>query len=626
MGIYLLEHPDGIAKWRDVLATTGQGVLSVVHDVLLEAPVFAVNARELLDAVLPDLAASDGILLRRLLTRFLAFATIPNAEMVAVARSVGMDGNNARATYRAPYWPYWIGMLAFLHAHRSVVLRIAPGEIARVVEMWLSFAPKRAILRAETAELAVLLGRHALSTRDIYSGRESEGERERLYTCALAAAHERADDVATIALIAAERAPEAAPPTDSTLPRRRKARQRGLFGVPGAVRRPWPDGPRSRVDEAFQNVVLDGLAIRELYNVRPLVGREVVLATIIDAPREEGWDDNWICRMELDLVNRHKWFPALYIHGPFLMCLRDHFDEGVELIARLVEFAADRAGEHALLELNERRALAIADSQPKTEAAESMLTAAPRQIDLFDGECTRTYSGDERIYGWSAGIGNPPQAVEAALMALEQHFYQRLDGGEDVTEEIAAVLARSRSVALLGVLCDVAKRERALFEGPLRVLLSAPEIYTWEITKMVHGRAHLMIGARDKGEWFFDLARKFHGLEHRRSDLRHIAVSLLLQRQAMRDYFVRLREHWQSREAESDPVSDMTEQLVVALDPGNYQMREDPKHGFVLVNVEAERAQAARADELQAMNDRMMITSFPMRCRAILDEEVETER
>ena len=510
-------------------------------------------------------------------------------------------------------------MLAFLHEHRALVLPAAPCEVARVVEMWLAFAPKGSVRRDEAAELAILLGHHALSTRETYGGREWKSERERFYACALAAAHERTDDVVAIALRASERQAVAATPgaAAATPPPRRR---RGMFGGTGVMRGPWPDGPRARVDEALQNVLLDGAAVMDLYRARPTAAREVVLANLIQEPVEEDWNDHWMDRRELGIVNRHKWLPSLYTQGPFLGCLRENFTEGLEVVARLVEFAAARERDDARREVSAWRARAIAEGQPEAQVDQLLDEALSRQVVLIDGDRTRAFSGDERVYGWSAGLGNPPDAVESALMALEQYFYQRLDDGKDVAGEIAAVLARCESVALLGVLCDIGKRQRTLFEGPLRSLLSAPELYAWEITKLVHGRTHLMIGAFDKGEWFIKLARQFHSLEHRKIDLRNVAISLMLQRPAMREYFDRVRTAWSAAPQVRGRIAELRQQLAISLEIKNYEVREDPEHGTVLVNVAALQVQEARADERRAMDDHMVVTTFPMRCRTILDE------
>ncbi len=210
--VHLLEGSDTVEEWRSALLSFGADGFGVVYDLLLEAPVFAANPRPLLEAILPDLLANSGVLLRRLLTRFLAFATVPNLEMVAIAKAAGLDESTARATYRSPYWPYWLDVLRFLHAHRVEALAVAPCELARVVELWMQFAPHGSVLRTEMAELGVLLGRHALDTREVYGDREWQSERQRFYRCALASARERPDEVAEIALIACERRSTSASP------------------------------------------------------------------------------------------------------------------------------------------------------------------------------------------------------------------------------------------------------------------------------------------------------------------------------------------------------------------------------------------------------------------------------
>jgi energy-coupling factor transporter ATP-binding protein EcfA2 len=623
-GIHQLEHSGGAEDWRAVLVALEPDEFGILQDVMLEAPVFAANARTLLDAVLPDLLADNGRFLRRMLTRFLAFATVPNSAMVALAVAVGMERSEARATYRRPYWPLWIDVLEFLHEHRTLIVPSAPREVARVVEMWLEFAPIGSARRTEAAELAVLLGQHALATRDSYGGRQWDDERKRFYKCALAAANERTDEVIAIALNASERQSGTGEANVAHDTGRRKRRGR-VSGGSNTVRGPWPDGPRARVDEAFQSVVLDSTAILGLFRVRPEAAREVLLANLIQEPKEEDWNDHWMDETNLGIVNRHKWLPALYTQGPFLACLLENFAEGLEIIARLVEFAAARNEEQMWHESRESRARAIAEDHAQEQTGHLVDEALSRQVVILDGERTRILAGDGYVYGWSAGLGNPPDAIESALMALEQYFYLRLDEENDIKGEIATVLARCESVALLGVLCDVGKREMSLFEGPMQTLLSAPELYSWEISKLVHGRSHLMIGAFTKGEWFMNLARQFHGLEHRTRDLRQVAISLMIQRPAMREYFDRVRAAWSAVTPQNAGIFELQQQLAVALDFTNYELREDPEHGRVLVNVEAVKIHEARADERRAMEDQMLLSTLPTRFRAILDERQQLD-
>ena len=132
LAIHLLEQPSGLEEWRNMLVSFGPTEFGIIHDLLLEAPVFAANPRPLLEAILPDLLANSGVLLRRLLTRFLAFATVPNLAMVSTVHALGLDENAARATYRSPYWPYWLDVLRLLHAHQAEVIAVAPCEVINI--------------------------------------------------------------------------------------------------------------------------------------------------------------------------------------------------------------------------------------------------------------------------------------------------------------------------------------------------------------------------------------------------------------------------------------------------------------------------------------------------------------
>lgn len=616
LGIHLLERENGVAEWKMLMSSFDSGNLTIVRDLLLEAPAFAMNAGPLLESIFTDLVAGDGVLFQRLLTRFLAFATVPNEQMQEIARSVGLDANVARTSFRQPHWPYWLDVLAVLYAHRDEVLRVAPTEVAKVVEMWLEFVPPGSVRRREAAELAILLGQIAVDTRDEYGDREDS---ERFYKCALLASPERPDEVTHLSRTAAERIPR--PKSSEDKPVELQARPRSMFST-GVMRGPWSDGPLARVDESFQSVVLDTSAIRHLFRVRPAAAREVILATLIDPPHEESWGSSGLHeRRDLDLQSRHKWHPALYTQGPFLVCLRENFGEGLELIMQLVDFATERDGEYSEQSRREWRARAIASGRAEADVDLEVSAVREHRLALLgDDSKILTFAGDAGVYGWSSGHGNPPKAIVAALMALEQYFYLRLDKGEDIADDISAVVTRSRSVALLGVLCDIGKRQPVLFDGPLRFLLSAPELYSWDISKNVGQRSHLMIGAQMQGQQFLELARQFHGMEHRRHDLRRVATQRMLNSGEMKSFFASVRDWWEKRRAQDEQLDEIAEQLELLFNPANYHHRENPKHGTVLINVALEQVQMERAIEHQEMTERMLVMNLPFRCRTILDD------
>ncbi len=616
LGIHLLERQDGADEWKTLMSSFASAEMFIVRDLLLEAPAFAMNARALLDRVFPHLVDGDGELLRRLLRRFLAFATDPHEQRLDVARTFGLDVNEARAVFRFPNGPNWLDMLTVLHAHCDEALSAAACEVARVVEMWLELSPPGAIRRSEAADLAVLLGQRAVDSHDGWRASDPREDRRRFYKCMLLASPERADEVALLARVATERLPKpvVAPAPFVT-----------VFD-PGVIRGPWPDGPLARVDQDFQKVVLEGADFRKLYRERPLIAREVILATLIDAPREEHWGSS---RRDLGLAYC-EWQPSLFTRGPFSLCLRDNFEAGLELIMRLVEFTTEQSSDQATRRMNDRRALASAEGRELDREDDA---TCPNFLLLHDGTTELRFTGDAGSYGWSAGLTLPggysplpPPPVASALMALEQHFYRRLVAGEDVADELTMTFARTRCVAALGVLVDVGRREPTLFSGPLRALLSAPELYSWEIAKRVQGRTHLMIGASMEGRIFMELAQQFHGLEHRKRDLREVATVLMLTSTEMQSFFSSVRAWWERRRVTGELLSAMAEQLNLQLDLANFEIREDPIHGPVVANVAIERVQAAKFDEHRTMNNRMLLMGFPMRCRTILDErQIQTD-
>jgi len=600
LGSYILSEPEGVTAWRELLSSAEQ---AVVHDALLEAPIFTVNAAKILELVWPDLIADDGTLLRRLLKRFLVFATIPNMEQVAVARFVKLDEHTARMECRQPYSPYWPDVLTFLHVHRDAVLDAAPIELARIVEMWLTFAPKGAPQRVAAAELALMLGQRALAARHIHADRDVQRTRARLYNCVLYAAHEYPDDVTKIALAAAERVHDS-----GTV----KTECQGKFpsgaGRARIVRGPWPDGPLSRVDECFQDLVLEGFAIRDLFQVRPAIAREVVLATLIEGPQEVAWPGDEIDPSNLSIAYRGKWAHALPMNGPFLSCLAENFDEGLELIVRFIQFAADRASEATAHERAWRSRM-HAKGDIGTEVS---------HVALLDGTRTLVFSGDERMFGWSAGLGRPPYSVRAALTSLEFYFYGQLKAGQDISDKIHKVLERGRCVAFLGVLCDVGKLQKGLFEDVLRPLLTAPELFVWDSSKVARGRISIMTS----GNGTLDaIARQFHNLPHRECHLRHLAVLLMMQQPAMRSFFEQLKERWQQRRIDDPRLSKWLEQLLLEFNLANYKPHQDPEHGVVLINEEAKRVQLAHTAKIQAADIFDLVTSFPRQCRTVLDSK-----
>jgi hypothetical protein len=612
-GLYFLEHVRDLAKWRTALVSVDNDVTRVVHDLLLDAPVFAVNPRSLLESILPTLLANDGALLRRLFTRFLAFATLPDTKRIAHALTLGFDDARARALFRYPHWPYWLGVIAFVHAHIPDIVPLASVEVANMLEMWLPSIHNVDWAMRPAADIAVALGREALRTCDGYGDRQWHEARRTMYRCALAAASVRPDDVADIALRASARRGidfEAIKAAEAEEKRPRSQAFDLVFRAEGLTD-PWPNGPLRRVDEDFAAVAIEQYSLVSLLHVRPRETREAVLACLIEEPQRRKWRTDFHDRSELNLQQFH-WNPPFYTNGPFLELLQASFVDGLDVIVRLVDFATERELSYRSEEEEIRRA--------QVQEQKGIIDNEVIHTDDIEIEVTekrRTFKGGARVFGWSAGGGNPPETIQAALMALERYFYLEIEGERDVEEKTLAVLRSTSSVAFLRVLIDVGKRLPSLFVTTLRGLLSVPELHEWDVFMTAQGRTWALFGAFDKGKAVIDEARAFHNLEHRKIAMRGLASWLIFMNSTMTDFFTRLVASWPAADPED---SSMAAQLRILLDPANWEDDVDADRRPIKVNRKFMERQSALMQARKQEQSATWRHLLPAQCRMILDD------
>jgi hypothetical protein len=104
------------------------------------------------------------------------------------------------------------------------------------------------------------------------------------------------------------------------------------------------NGPRERVDGAFQAICLDSPSFPALARARPEVALEVLLAVCIEEPQHEnpfGYSHREDCGVE----HWHGGYPPLYFRGPFLLFLREAPEQGLSFVLRRVNFASRRYAE-----------------------------------------------------------------------------------------------------------------------------------------------------------------------------------------------------------------------------------------------------------------------------------------
>ena len=402
--------------------------------------------------IYPILVGDEGVLLRRLLNRFLYVATVPNA-LISVVAGKGKEASSIAATMdRDPDWPLWPALLTFLASHASDVASLAPKEGALIANTWLRKTEPTWRWRKEAALLAVVIAKQYLSSRQPrYRHGEDEGCKAVL--CSLVAAcTERPKEVTSILLPLCNRGPstnKSSEVADEGRSKRRLTLRLPWRSTELPLPPPWPDGPSERVDETIQAVLLDSGVLMPLFPEHAAIAREVILALTIKHPVPTEIDSYYKPFLrDYGTESPHEWDAHIWLRGPFFAFLMQKPDEGLDTILRLVNHATER----------------WAEATGRRERCKTSVTIQ------HEGE-SRELLGDSEVYFWYLDSQCEAHCVVCALMALENWFYLKLEEGKPVAEWIEVIWRKARSVAFCGVLSAVGRRYPELFEGPLKSLL-----------------------------------------------------------------------------------------------------------------------------------------------------------
>jgi hypothetical protein len=614
-GQRLLEHDaNGAAAWLRVYESLSEvpDQTSLMRDLLLESIIFA-NRADLFDRLWPVLAAADGVLLGRLLSRFLHVATIPAERQVPVG-----DVQTAAAWsahFRVPYAPFWPPVLRLLSFHREELPPLARRDAARACALWLQFAPSTWPWRREAAAVAIGLARQ-------FQLLKAEGTRVRgtasvsAFEAALWAAAELPDEVAGLCLELSRRRPEPGSVATRAAARQQDERRRRAGLTPdsvtdhhwrGTFRAAFPDGPTGKVDPDFRKAVWGGHPLAPLIANQPEAAREIVLACVLEPPGYDYEDGLTYGFSNLGMVEIPDHDPPMYFVGPFLTFLQVDPAHGLDCLIRLVNQATlewDRLQHH--------------------HAAPNDAVDEPRNRPLRPGPPTDTveWLGDLQVYGWYRDRFTSSEILVSALMALEKWLYNAMDVHLDVTPHIAQILTQSRSVALLGVLVAVARRHPMLLEGPLQPLLRIWRLYDWDDRLVLDDHAWQIGLMRwtPFGEQVFELVRAWHTMPHRRERFVDTVLRLLFESTSVAAALAAARAEWAGPlPSLAGNDAEMLELLCARLDPANYHVHQLDERRFEL-RLEWPPDLAERTERnLSRSAAGMRQVTLPYRCRQLLD-------
>jgi len=599
-GLHLVEGDEGVAAWSDA-----RNRLKPVADLLLDSVVLAANPRDLLEKLWTTLQDENGAFLRRLLGRFLHVGTYPDPRFACLAGEGDQDvAGWLRANIRLPLWPYWMGMIPFLHDHAQDVVALAPLEVASAASIWLKATKIHGLLRRQAAELALAVGEATWRERLKHPYSDDEAAKKK-YSAALAAMSELPDAVGDFVLRACAR--KLTPEIESG--------EIGKYRAPGTPVRlpssfhtsyqrpqpnPWEDGPKYRVDGAFQECCLFSNNLIGVMIHKPAIAREAILATIIEKRSAKRSDpaSYSLCREDDGLNWLPRFAPALYNQGPFLSFLIVAPQEALDCIIRLVNFSTERWAEN------------IGDIGP------------PAFVLTMDREA-HAYVGDFNVCSWYRG----PYAsatVASALMALEEWLYERLRKEECIDGICQGIFENAESCAFLGLLWEIGRFKPELFQGPLRPLLGCAALYKWEANALHQGFNHIgLIGGFLQSEQVKNRIRKWEEMKHRVVNVQHAALHLRLFEDSMTSFFDQVLDNWRQQSTtlpSEHPLNEYLQELIAQFDRNNWKplQQKDGKEGLQYIPPPGFEKRAIEAEEASQTIVPLMLI---LQSRRVIDGE-----
>lgn len=601
------------------------------QDLLLDAVILSTNATTHLDKIWPILVKENGKLLQRLLNRFLHVATIPDRRILLIAPEDDEMRHYLASNMREPIFIYWWAFLDWVYRNLRDVINFAPIPLAKICTTWLrntSVAKDRQkpwSRRRRVAQMALALAKE-LQARKMEHSPVRDAEKV-AYEAAFQAASEIPDEIGQWALEMANRRP----PSPDIVARqeayvnREAERQKQLEADPeyqermkemahlttpiftlGPLRDPWPDGPLAMIDQTFQTVALDMWTLLPLMFKKSALVQELILALIIEHPSHQG-EHSSMSHEWCGLQFGHGVTPAMYFRGPFLAFLQINPKVALDTIIRLVNFATDRFCERM--------------SKGRGYRGEAQTWSV--KIPLADGEAV--WYGDNRVFGFFHGETFNTALLSSALLAVEKWLYDKIEKGEKADEWIGQILQGSRSVAFAGLLLTVGKKAPALLEDILLPLLGAWQFYQWDRRLIIEGDVWTisMMNWVSHGEKIYDQVVAWHTMPHRKTDLSNEALRLFLSRQPVRGFFNEMYARWTSDEETREATKYIAERFNIK----NYALKKGSDENHLEIHFQwPEHMQEETSENLKKSEGGMLLLTFPVKCRRILNGEISLSR
>ena len=560
-----LLQKDGFSKWKETVLFFKNSGEDLIADIFLDIGITSSNQKHILDTIKDLLFSDDCRYLSRFLKRFLAYATIPDPNVMSKRKEFELSETEATQLYRIPLYSYWPGLLLFLSKNLNVITGDR-SQAVLVAEKWLLFTPNNAPLRKEAAKIALEFAKWVFQLKygeeQTYIG---DGIEEICYRSMLAAYPDLPTQVEDMSLkligihhhgLHEESRRDAISEPSLTDDPELMARKMAAMAAERPTRRriekkPWPYGPNYKKDHVFQSLVLKNSNFNSLIKENPPLASKILLAAIIENPVEwenllppSIFDDDDFGMTDF----KYEFYLPSYMQGPFLSFFRMKPDVALKTLITLTDFATARWEESA----------------PKS-GANTIIEYEMR----IEGE-SKIWRGDSKVFAWSIG---PPflfnkhlHVLSSFLMAFEKWLCDQIEGGEDIEAWIDEVLNKSNSVALIGTLVSIAKKYPRLFFGKLKNLLIQPHIISWD-REIVY-----QYSLSPQDVTVKNAATESFDLEYGKISLERFGLHFLLNIPDMSNLFSEARSSWLN-DLDKEYNPDLNE-LICEFDPRNYKKKK----------------------------------------------------
>lgn len=583
-GISLLEKDITGENWKTIFHSFGDDSSQhiIIQNLLVESLFLSPNALQILNQQKELLFANEGKLLQKMLKLFLTGATSPNPEILRLAKEMGsVTEVEASSIDRIPILTYWLDVLWFLHAHKDESLKVALLLVTKIATIWLDKTPPDFFGRKEASDIALQAAQFIFDEQE--KGRYVDDNiSEPVYKGLLAGYKENPAPVEDLCLGLAKRKKEEKKQAETA--NTNEGNESVMDKLRYLKREPkqWKDGPTARVDNSFQKLCLETNALLPLLFANPELGKEILLAVLIDEP-----DTRYLGMSQHDddysIHNPIGWYPPFFLRGPFIHFFRAHPDEGVDFVIRLVNFATERWLE------NDRE-----------------MNRADQGIKVDDGEQNKLYYGSIYVFGWNKDVGNAPHSLVSILMAFEQFLYEEVDAGRSIDNYVTYALQHTNSLAMVGLLITVGKYSPVLFQKELKVLLGQAELFYWD---QQMGFGNYSLNKNDLPKGWQESVEKWSSRRHRGFPLKDTLINIMLVNPELEAITNALLPVWEKQleRLQEDDFSDVyLLQMIPQFKKENYRhVEKDGQTWFEFIEPKevSDKLQEGREDSLAILQE-----------------------